>query len=49
MKLRRVERQAKLTELRRIWCMLMLNESLAQVLIEAGVYCAEEEGAVGDT
>ena len=28
--------------------MLMLNESLARVLIEAGVHCAEEEGAVGD-
>ena len=48
MKLRQVERQAKLTELRRIRCMLMLSESLARVLIEAGVYCAEEEGAVGD-
>ena len=48
MKLRRVERQAKLTELRQIRCMLMLSESLAQVLIEVGVHCAEEEGAVGD-
>ena len=28
--------------------MLMLNESLARVLIEVGVHCAEEEGAVGD-
>ena len=28
--------------------MLMLSESLAQVLIEVGVHCAEEEGAVGD-
>ena len=27
----------------------MLSESLAWVLIEAGVYCAEEEGAVRDT
>ena len=48
MKLRRVERQAKLTELRRIRCMLMLSESLARVLIEVGVHCAEEEGAVRD-
>ena len=48
MKLRRVEHQAKLTELQRIRCMLMLSESLAQVLIEVGVHCAEEEGAVGD-
>ena len=28
--------------------MLMLSESLAWVLIEVGVHCAEEEGAVGD-
>ena len=28
--------------------MLMLNESLARVLIEVGIHCAEEEGAVGD-
>ena len=28
--------------------MLMLSESLARVLIEVGVHCAEEEGAVGD-
>ena len=47
-KLRWVERQAKLTELQQIQCMLMLSESLAWVLIEVGIYCAEEEGAVGD-
>ena len=28
--------------------MLMLSESLAQVLIEVSIHCAEEEGAVGD-
>ena len=27
----------------------MLSESLARVVIEAGVHCTEEEGAVGDT
>ena len=27
----------------------MLSESLAQVVIEAGVHCTEEEGAVRDT
>ena len=48
MKLRQVKRQAKLTKLRQIRCMLMLSESLARVLIEVGVHCAEEEGAVGD-
>ena len=47
-KLRRVECQAKLTELQRIRCMLMLSESLARVLIEVSIHCAEEEGAVGD-
>ena len=28
--------------------MLMLSESLARVLIEVSIHCAEEEGAVGD-
>ena len=28
--------------------MLMLNESLAWVLIEVSIHCAEEEGAVRD-
>ena len=47
-KLRWVECQAKLTELRWIRCMLMLSESLARVLIEVSIHCAEEEGAVRD-
>ena len=28
--------------------MLMLSKSLARVLIEVGIHCAEEEGAVRD-
>ena len=48
MKLRRVERQAEPTELRWIWCTLVLSKGLGWVLSEAGAHCTKEERAVGD-